>query len=103
MPPWLPNPAFLGNLIAVIFIAAGLSIISGIGGTFGAGFLGAMFLLWVVIVHVPRIALALYDGNEWSNAFVALAMAGGAFLVAGSFDMSRQSKRSQQSTAHSHS
>jgi hypothetical protein len=26
---------------------------------------------------------AAHDGNEWTSAFVALAMSGGAFLVAG--------------------
>jgi hypothetical protein len=45
-----------------------------------------MFLLWVVIVHAPRVAAAPHNANEWTSAFVALAMAGSAWSVAGSLD-----------------
>jgi hypothetical protein len=48
--------------------------------------LGLMFLLWVVIVHAPRVAAAPHNANEWTSAFVALAMAGSAWSVAGSLD-----------------
>ena len=45
--------------------------------------LGLMFFLWVVILHAPRVAASPHNGNEWTSAFVALAMSGSALLVAG--------------------
>ena len=45
-----------------------------------------MLLLWVVLLHVPR-AVAAADPqrrNEWTAVFEALAMAGIAWVVAGS-------------------
>jgi hypothetical protein len=41
-----------------------------------------MFLLWVFLLHLPRVAAAPHNGNEWTSLFVALAMSGGALLIA---------------------
>jgi hypothetical protein len=46
--------------------------------------LGTMFLLWFVLLHMPRsLGLSVASGpgaprnpNEWSSAFIALAMCG---------------------------
>jgi hypothetical protein len=54
-----------------------------LGSSDWTGFRLALFL-WVVTLHAPRVAAALHNGNEWISLFVALAMSGGAFLVAGS-------------------
>ena len=102
VPAWIPNRYFWANFVGAAVITAGLSILSGIWATLGASLLGAMFLLFAVILHAPRLALAPHDGNEWTSAFMALAMAGGAFLVAGSFDTTRQSRPSQ-TAVHSRS
>jgi len=52
---------------------------------FGAGlaatWLGIMFLLWFVLLHIPR-AISLHGNDEWNSAFVALAFAGASFIVA---------------------
>jgi hypothetical protein len=44
-----------------------------------------MFLLWVLILHAPRVVGALHNGNEWTSMFVALAMSGAGFVVAAAF------------------
>jgi uncharacterized membrane protein len=95
VPSWIPSHLFWANFVGLAFIAAALSILSGVWATLGCTLLGTMFLLWVFLLHAPRIVLAPHDGNEWTSAFVALAMAGGAFLMAGSFDQARQSKPSR--------
>jgi uncharacterized membrane protein len=41
-----------------------------------------MFFLFVVLLHVPRIIGKSSDGNEWTSGFVALAMCGGAWILA---------------------
>jgi hypothetical protein len=53
----------------------------------GAGLLGMMFFLWFVLLHAPRVASAYlaHDPsvqNEWSSAFIALAMCGGSCIIA---------------------
>jgi hypothetical protein len=41
-----------------------------------------MFLLWVVVLHAPRVAASPHNGDEWSSLFVALALGGGALILA---------------------
>jgi positive regulator of sigma E activity len=47
--------------------------------------LGTMFLLWVVLLHAPRVAGAIRNGNEVTSLFVALAMCGLSFVLAGTY------------------
>ena len=43
--------------------------------------LGLMFFLRTVRLHTPRFATHLNNGDEWSGAFIALAMAGASFRL----------------------
>lgn len=43
--------------------------------------LGLMFFLRTVRLHTPRVATHLNNGDEWSGAFMALAMADASFLL----------------------
>jgi len=83
IPSRIPGHLFWAYFTGVAFIAAALSIMIGKLGRLGATLLGIMFLLWVVVLHAPRVLASLHNGDEWSSAFVALAMSGGAFIVAG--------------------
>jgi len=83
VPAWIPFQLFWAYFVGVAFIAAALAIVSGKLAPLAATLLGTMFFLWVVMLHVPRVASALHNGNEWTSLFVALAMGGGAFVVAG--------------------
>jgi hypothetical protein len=47
--------------------------------------LGTMFFIWVVILHIPRVATNPRDGNEVTSLLVALAMSGVSFILAESF------------------
>jgi hypothetical protein len=42
-----------------------------------------MFFLWVIVLHIPRVASSPRDGNEVTSLFVALAMSGVGFALAG--------------------
>ncbi len=90
IPSWIPGHLFWAYFVGVAFVAAALSIATKIQGRLAAALLGLMFLLWVIVLHVPRVAAAQHDGNEWTSAMVALAMSGGAFVLAGAL---RQSDR----------
>lgn len=86
--PWIPWHLFWTYFTGVGFIAAGLTIAAKKLATLGAASLGMMFLLWVLVLHGPRVAAHLSNGDEWSSLFVALAMSGCGFIFAGG--MSRE-------------
>jgi uncharacterized membrane protein len=84
IPSWIPGHLFWAYFVGVAFVATAVSIATQIKAGLAATWLGIMFLLWVLVLHLPRVAAALHNGNEWTSLFVALAMSGGAFMVAGS-------------------
>jgi hypothetical protein len=57
--------------------------VTNIKARLAATLLGIMFFTWVFILHLPRVVSASHNGNEWTSAFVALAMCGGAWITAG--------------------
>ena len=83
IPAWLPGRLFLTYLTGVGLIAAGLSVALGIAVKLSATLLAATFFLWVAILQGPRVAAHPGNGDEWSSAFVALAMCGASLIVAG--------------------
>jgi uncharacterized membrane protein len=83
VPSWIPGHLFWAYFVGVAFIATTLAIATQTKARLSATWLGIMFLLWVLVLHLPRVAAAPHNGDEWTSAFVALAMSGGAFLVAG--------------------
>ena len=83
IPVWIPRHLFWAYFVGTAFIAAAVSIATKGQARLAAILLGAMFLSWVIIVHAPRVAVHLRNGNEWTSAFIALAMCGGAWIVAG--------------------
>jgi len=82
VPSWIPGHLFWAYSVGIAFIATTLSIIVNIKARLAATLLGVMFITWVFILHLPRVASAPHNGNEWTSAFVALAMCGGAWIVA---------------------
>ncbi len=72
----LPAQRCTGSGIAIIFkVKTGLA----------AFLLGAMILIWFIILHIPKViaAPAADRGGELTSAFLALAYGGIAFVVAG--------------------
>jgi uncharacterized membrane protein len=102
IPFWIPWHIFWTSLTGAGFIATGLAFVAaGFGSAIRrlaklAGFLlGVMFGLWFVLLHLPRVLgllavpgkIAPRDPNEWSSAFIALAMCGGSWICARAFAM----------------
>jgi len=71
-------------LTGVGMIVAGLCIAIRKLGGLAATWLGIMFLLWVIVLHGPRVAAQPRNADELSSLLVALAMGGASFVVAGS-------------------
>jgi uncharacterized membrane protein YphA (DoxX/SURF4 family) len=82
VPAWIPGALFWACLTGAAFIAAGISIATGVMARWGAFFLGIMFLLWFLVLHAPRVLIHPHRPDEWSSAFIALAMCGGSWIVA---------------------
>jgi uncharacterized membrane protein len=85
VPAWIPWHLFWAYATGAMFFVAAASLIVNRILLPVAGMLAAMFLLWVVVLHAPRVAQALHNGNEWTSAAVALAMGGAALAMAGFF------------------
>jgi uncharacterized membrane protein len=83
IPAWIPSSLFWAYLTGTAMIAAGISIAIRRLDQWAGFLLGVMFLLWVVLLHSLRVAADPHSADEWSSAFIALAMCGGSWIVAG--------------------
>jgi hypothetical protein len=92
IPPWIPWHVFWVAFFGAGFIAGGLSTGFGILQRWGATCIGLMFASWVFALHLPRTLLGLYGGSgphspdEWSSLFIAIALWGGPWALAGGLD-----------------
>ena len=82
VPSWMPARLFWAYFVGVAFVVASAGIVFQKTTRPAATLLGAIFFLFVVMLHIPRIAAHPGDGNEWTSGFVALAMCGGAWILA---------------------
>ncbi len=81
IPSWIPGHLFWAYFVGAAFFAAAISIISRRYTNLATTLLGLMFFLWVISLHLPRVAKAPHNGNEWTSMIVALAMCGGAWVM----------------------
>jgi uncharacterized membrane protein len=81
VPAWIPGHLFWAYFVGAAFFAAAISIISRRYTNLATTLLGLMFFLWVISFHLPRVAKAPHNGNEWTSMIVALAMCGGAWVM----------------------
>jgi hypothetical protein len=82
IPAWIPGHLFWVYFTGAGFVVTGLAIlVEKFGAQLFSTWLGIMFLLWFVLLHIPR-AVTKNTRDEWNSAFVALAMAGASFIVA---------------------
>jgi uncharacterized membrane protein YphA (DoxX/SURF4 family) len=83
IPAWIPGKLFWAYFVGFAFFALALSLILGIKVRLATTLSGLMFLSWVIILHGPRVAANLHTETEWTSLFIALAMGGISFIVAG--------------------
>jgi len=95
IPAWIPAHTAWAYGTGLAHAAAGLAIVSGVKRRLAALLEGWMFAIWVVILHAPRVATAAAERsrNEWTSLLIALAMAGGAWLIVGASTPSVREKR----------
>lgn len=83
IPGWIPAPMSWVFITGLAFVAAGLGMLTGRQGRLAAAMVGGMFLSWVLLLHAPRVAAAADSRDEWTSLVIALAMSGGAWIIAG--------------------
>jgi len=88
VPSWMPLHTFWVYLVGIALIAAVLSIILEKHARLAATLLGCMFLLFVVLMHIPNIVATHGARLFWVIGLRDIAFSGGAFALAG-----RQLKR----------
>jgi uncharacterized membrane protein len=93
IPAWIPGHLFWVYFTGVGFIAAGLAIAVNVLGQLAAAMLGLMFLLWVLVLHGPRVIAQPHNGDELSSLFVAVATGGGALVIAGALGRGTKAAR----------
>jgi uncharacterized membrane protein YphA (DoxX/SURF4 family) len=81
-PNWIPAHVFFAYATGVAHVASGLGLLTGVLSRIAAYCTAAMFGSWVLIVHAPRVLGSSHTPSEWSSMFIALAMCGGALLIA---------------------
>src|SRR5438874_13067744 len=96
VPAFMPGRLFWAYFIGAAFVAAAAGILYKLMARPAATMLGVMFFLFVVLLHIPRIVGNAGNGNEWTSGFVALAMCGGAWILANAAPW-RSAKRQSRS------
>jgi uncharacterized membrane protein len=84
VPSWIPAPLLWANLTGAGFVATGICILVRKLDYWAPVWLGIMFLLWVLVLHGPRVVSypKSHSPAEWSSAFIAMAMWGGSWIHA---------------------
>lgn len=82
--PTLPVPPVLAYLVGCGLVVAGAALLSRKRAPAAGLILGAGLLLSFLLLYVPMLFRTEPLSGLWTNAGKALALAGGAFLVAGS-------------------
>jgi uncharacterized membrane protein YphA (DoxX/SURF4 family) len=85
VPAWLPpGRTFWAYATGAGHVAAGIAIISGIYARLGAMLLTAMFILFTILVHVPRVLSDPHNHFAWGENAVNVALIGSAWVIAAS-------------------
>jgi uncharacterized membrane protein YphA (DoxX/SURF4 family) len=99
VPPWFPAPMFWAYFTGFAQICAGLAVATGIMPRLAAILAGVMYGSWALTLHIPRSWCRFYGSCEFlqgpaagfagsrgglTSLFVAFAMCGSAWIVAGS-------------------
>jgi uncharacterized membrane protein YphA (DoxX/SURF4 family) len=94
VPAWLPpGQTFWAYATGAGHVAAGIAIISGVYARLGAVLLTAMFILFTILVHAPRVLLTVpHNHFAWGENAVNFALIGSAWVVAASIPPAVEAK-----------
>jgi len=82
LPTWVPAHSVWAVVFGCILIAAGGAILLQKQARLAALVIASLFLLIVICLYIPDIAINPKQGFRWTNPAKSLALLGGALLVA---------------------
>ncbi len=83
LPAWLPWHSLWAYLAGIVLIVAGVAIGTGRGTRLAAAVVGAMLLVSLLFLQLPKALSDPFVGFMWTNPCKGLALIGGAILLAG--------------------
>jgi uncharacterized membrane protein len=85
IPSWIPNKVLWAYVAGLGLFGFGLGILLKIKRGLMAFLLGSMILIWVFILHIPKVIYSTGDAREgeMTSAFLALVYSGISFVIAG--------------------
>ncbi|WP_431211722.1 hypothetical protein ACQ86N_38900 [Puia sp. P3] len=91
VPSWIPGHIFWTYFAGIALIGAGLAIMFRFRLKQVGILLGVMIFLWLILLHIPRAAVApaTDNGNELTSVFQALGFSGAAFVMAYGYTLTR--------------
>jgi uncharacterized membrane protein len=85
VPAWLPAHVPLAYLTGATFLAAALSVLTGVRAHLAAAFTAAQTGLFTLLVWVPIVAAGTKDAYQWSEFAISCAVTAAAWIVADSY------------------
>jgi uncharacterized membrane protein YphA (DoxX/SURF4 family) len=95
VPPWIPWHSFWVYLVGACFIAAGLSLVTGIHARLAASLLGLTFFLFAALMDAPAWAQDPRDRFATALMLREIAFSGGALALASSLTGPQHQRRAQ--------
>lgn len=83
IPAWIPAHLFWAYFTGFASLAAGVSILSGVWARAALVLTGIMYGSWVLVIHVPYVSAHPHARGMWTDMFITMALAGGAWMIAG--------------------
>jgi uncharacterized membrane protein YphA (DoxX/SURF4 family) len=83
VPDWMPAPLFWTYLVGLALLAAALSLALGKYVPLSAPLLAIMFLVFVLLIHIPGVVAHPRNRIYWIVLLRDIAFAGGALALAG--------------------
>ena len=80
--PAAPGRQFFMYVVSVLLMGSGVAIVWEKQVWIAAITLAVLFLVLLVLVHLPRNMANLYDGGAWTGTFEMLALCSGALIIA---------------------
>lgn len=83
VPSWMPGHLFWTYFVGVALLAAATSLALKMFVRWSSALLGVMFLLFVLMLHIPNVVADPKNRISWAVALRDLSFSGGAWALAG--------------------
>lgn len=95
IPAWIPAHLFWAYFTGFASLAAGISMLTGIWARTAFVMTGIMYGSWLLVIHLPYVAAHPNARGMWTDMFITLALAGGAWFMSGFSSLSHAQSKPQ--------